>query len=209
MVQVWFGTIEELKHPEIYQACFEKLPDWRKEKAFSIQEETNRLQSVGVWRLWQKIQEIEGISEHHPFNLSHSGGYVLCAYSNQEGGSVGCDIQMMKEYQDRIHQKVLSRKEREDFQKCSKEEQKEWFYRYWVLKESFAKATKKGLAIGVSKIGVDWNQEGEPFYFQKPDGYEESYLCREFVVPRKDARIGVCSKGEEISNNLYEINTFL
>lgn len=208
MIEVWMGSIEKLREEGVYQSCFSKLQPWRKEKALAYKKEINRLQSVAVWRLWQKIRERKKLPEDASFNLSHSGDYVLCAYSTEKERVLGCDIQVMKSYPERILKEVLCAEEQEEMKFLSQEEKKERFYRYWVLKESFAKATKKGLSIGLSKIGVCW-KEGIPYYFRQPEGYGRPYICREFEVPKGDARIGVCSNGEEISKTLYEINTFL
>ena len=55
--------------------------------------------------------------------------------------------------------------------------QQELFYRYWVLKESFAKATREGLALGMDTFEIAL---GSPSVLvRQPEKYPESYHYRE------------------------------
>ena len=58
--------------------------------------------------------------------------------------------------------------------------QQEYFFRYWVLKESFAKATREGLALGMDTFEI---MLGNPSVLVKqPENYPERYHYREAVL---------------------------
>ena len=66
------------------------------------------------------------------FSLSHSGGYALCALSDD--GPVGVDIELIRPRRESLKEHVLSLAERERFDGSWEE-----FYRVWTLKESWCK----------------------------------------------------------------------
>ena len=51
----------------------------------------------GAWILWEKIKKAGQVPQEAVFNLSHSGDYVLCAYSDVAKAQVGCDLEEVKE----------------------------------------------------------------------------------------------------------------
>ena len=54
-----------------------------------------------------------------------------------------------------LAKRFFCRSEYEDIFRCdSKEERAEKFCRYWVLKESFMKATRKGMALKMSSFEI-------------------------------------------------------
>ena len=101
MVKVWVADISPLFSGEKYDACYAALPDWRKKKADSLKQEKARAQSVGVWTLWTQVCRKEGLPENVSYNLSHSGNYVMCAYSTRPGARVGCDLEMLGEFREK------------------------------------------------------------------------------------------------------------
>lgn len=88
------------------------------------------------------------------FNISHSGDWVVCAIADMP---VGVDIEEIRE--DRVTpalmEKVLSEKEREYLASCHATERSQVFYRYWTLKEAYAKYTGEGLGGVAAHIEVD------------------------------------------------------
>ena len=68
----------------------------------------------------------------HCFSLSHSGGYALCALSDD--GPVGVDIELVRPRREGFPAYVLSEKEQAAFDGSWEE-----FTRIWTLKESWCK----------------------------------------------------------------------
>ena len=102
MVKVWAARITPLFDKTNYAFYYEKLPEWRKEKADRLKSENAKAQSVGAWSLWTRLQQQEKLGEDTPFNLSHSGEYVLCAFSDCKEAQVGCDLEMIGEYREKV-----------------------------------------------------------------------------------------------------------
>ena len=83
------------------------------------------------------------------------------------------------------------------------EERVRMFYRYWVLKESFMKATRQGMAMDMRSFEIGWNKAKEPVLIRKPEEYPEQYVYREYGDKAVNARIAVCTTDQEIDRQLY------
>ena len=94
MVSVWAADITPLLIEETYQAYYDKVPEWRKDKADKLKNVDDKARSVGAWILWEKMKKALRLPESAVFNLSHSGKYVLCACSDREDVQTGCDVEM-------------------------------------------------------------------------------------------------------------------
>ena len=90
---------------------------------------------------WKELPELERSARGKPefaektgcwMSLSHSGGYALCALSDE--GPVGVDIETVRPHRDRLPQYALSESERERFDGSWED-----FARFWTLKESWCK----------------------------------------------------------------------
>ena len=157
MIRTWIAEVTPLLEKSVYRKCYEKLPTFRKEKADRIVPEADRALSVGAWLLYECVRKECGVSAETPFNLSHSGKMVLCSIedSGEKEIKIGCDIEEIK----KLHTKLIKRyffKSEENFilSKPSEEEKKVAFYRYWVLKESFMKATRYGMKMGLDTFEI-------------------------------------------------------
>ena len=90
---------------------------------------------------WEKLPELERSDRGKPefagrpgvwISLSHSGGYALCALSDD--GPVGVDIEVIRPHRENLPQYALSEAERANFDGSWED-----FTRFWVLKESWCK----------------------------------------------------------------------
>lgn len=68
----------------------------------------------------------------HWFSLSHSGGYALCALSDE--GPVGVDIEVIRPHREGLPRYAMTEEEFSRFDGTWED-----FCRVWVLKESFCK----------------------------------------------------------------------
>ena len=94
----------------------------------------------------------------HPevcFNISHSGNLVICAVSDFE---IGIDIQEKTRMDtDRIAKKVMSPGEYKKY--LTSTERQDFFYRVWVMKESYVKWTGDGITRELHSLPMDgWHQ---------------------------------------------------
>ncbi len=204
MVHVWFADITPLLIEEIYQRYYQEAPAWRRKKADRYRHVGGRAQSIGAWSLWEQIRRRYGLSEETVYNLSHSGDHVLCAFSDSDGVKVGCDLEVMKEFREPVARRFFCRSEYEHIMEADEKDRARIFYRYWVLKESFIKATRRGMALDLRSFEIGWEKEGLPVLVRKPAEYQgEDYCYQEYAKEGVDAGIAVCTTDREIDAQLH------
>ena len=178
MIRTWVASIVPLYEESFYRLCRGYVPSFRREKADLMKGEQARAQSIGVWILYEQMKKKYGLEGDTAYNLSHSGEYVLCSVSTEQNIKVGCDIEQMREPNLKIAGRFFCPSEYEQIVRESRPAlQQELFYRYWVLKESFVKATREGLALGMDTFEIAL---GSPSVLvRQPEKYPESYHYRE------------------------------
>nr|WP_294493814.1 4'-phosphopantetheinyl transferase superfamily protein [uncultured Mediterraneibacter sp.] len=203
MVKAWIADAAPLYERECYERYYRQLPDFRKSKADKLRLIERKAQSVGVWILWQKIRERYSLSGETVFNLSHSGSLVMCA-ANMGGArvKVGCDVEKIGPMHLNIAEKYFCREEyRTMTDEPSEEKRAELFYRYWVLKESFMKATRKGMALPASRFCIQLGSP--PVLIRQPDEFPEKYYYCEYEMNDMPYKMAVCTTDEEIDMELH------
>lgn len=105
------------------------------------------------------------------FNLSHSGNYVVCAFSDEE---IGIDIQMQRKRQGDIVRRFFSREDKELLERMTNGgmDSDEAFYCVWTVKEAYMKLTGEGMRQGLdaSVIEMPSDRRGEAFLPEGADG---------------------------------------
>ncbi|GAB5523081.1 MAG: hypothetical protein Roseis2KO_09530 [Roseivirga sp.] len=101
------------------------------------------------------------------FNISHSGSYVVCAFS--QSTTVGIDIEYIKETIDITDfNSVLTPAEYAGLEKS--EQQARDFFDYWCRKESIIKVDGRGFSAPVLSIELQQDQallEGHTYYLKE------------------------------------------
>lgn len=133
MIRVWIADVTPLYEKKCYSRYYEGLPSFRKEKADALKYLSRRVQSVGVWALWEKMRHTYDLEENVSFNLSHSGSWVMCAAQTEgEGARVGCDIEKIGQLRINVAERRFCREEYEEIVGGkTEEEQTERFFRFW------------------------------------------------------------------------------
>lgn len=193
MIHTWIMDVTPLQDDRIYNKYYNRLPDWRREKADRLRHLDGKIQSVGAWILYQQILKYYELLDDMPYNLSHSGKYALCSVATQPDTQVGCDVEVIKENKLRLAERYFCPREVEWIKSQKTEtEQAEGFYRYWVLKESFIKAIRLGIKQDLSGFEIALDDKGARLVRQ-PDAFPEKYYYQEYRTAAGDARIAVCS----------------
>ncbi|MDL5026833.1 4'-phosphopantetheinyl transferase superfamily protein [Vibrio sp. TMPB1044] len=126
----------------------------------------------GKPRLIEKQQIETGLN----FNISHSKEYLLIAVCQREGKSLqlGVDIEHARSSTniDSIMKHYFSDTELTDLLELSKEEQRERFFDLWALKESYIKATGKGLATSLRSFSFDFSNLTEQTQSHHPSDFQ-------------------------------------
>ena len=96
--------------------------------------------------------DIPGTDQSLHFNLTHSGGFVALAISDDE---VGIDIENLRPVStaERLAQRFFSPEERKHVFELDGEARDRAFLRIWTQKEAYLKAT--GLGVGMPLRGVE------------------------------------------------------
>lgn len=118
------------------------------------------------------------------FNLSHSG--TLCAIAITSLEMVGIDVQKARPGVDveAIARRILTGRERAEFERLGEGQRSSWFYSAWSKKEAFVKAKGVGMSMPFQdvEIGAFWrNPSGSPFL--KRDRFDFSRWWTQSFVP--------------------------
>lgn len=181
MIRTWVASIAPLYEESCYNLCYGQAPVFRRKKADRMKGKQARAQSIGVWTLYERMRKEYGIPEDAAYNFSHSGDYVLCSVhigQNVREPKTGCDIEQMGRADLKIARRFFCPGEYE----CIAGEKDgrlrdALFYRYWVLKESFLKATREGLALGMDTFEITLGNP--PVLARQPQNFPERYFYRE------------------------------
>lgn len=96
------------------------------------------------------------------FNLSNAHGLVICAVSTRHS-QLGADVERMDrlEHPLAIAEHYFSATEIAALRRLSVEKQRERFFAYWTLKESYIKARGLGLSLPLKDFSILLREEGE------------------------------------------------
>lgn len=205
MVKTWVADISELLKIENYQKLYEQMPVERKRKAEQLHHIRDKVLSVGAWALLELARGEAKVDEHAIYNLSHSGRFVLCSLddSGMEHIEVGCDIEEIKKFKKAVVRRFFCPNEqRYIIEQPTEELQTEAFYRYWVLKESFMKATRRGMALGLNTFEIEI-QEELPKLIKRPDDILGSYRFKEYTIQGIPYKIAVCTTSMDIEDKIF------
>lgn len=205
MIRAWIADVTPLYDAEYYRKYYEGLPDFRKKKADALKDIKKKAQSVGVWSLWEKIRAEYNLPEFSAFNLSHSGEWVMCAASLDVPPPevrVGCDMEKTGKMRLGVAERFFCREERRRILSGKTEaEQTDCFFRFWVLKESFMKATGKGMALPMNSFCIRLGEP--PVLIRQPEKFPEKYYYREYTKGGLPYKMAVCSTDKEIDTEIH------
>jgi 4'-phosphopantetheinyl transferase len=93
------------------------------------------------------------------FNLSHTGRFCALAVGN--AASVGVDIETINSNIGDLTHSVFGRNEAAQFADLADARKTQAFFRAWVAKEAYLKATGEGLAGGLAALELDLTDAAE------------------------------------------------
>lgn len=108
------------------------------------------------------------------FNISHSGTYVMCAFSDKN--SIGIDIEEAKEIDINDFKNMFSTEEWFTIQNAENSLQE--FYSFWTAKESLLKADGRGITVVLDKVKIETPYgkfENKEWFLKKID-FNSSYV---------------------------------
>lgn len=134
------------------------------------------------------------------FNISHSGDYIVVAFSDCP---VGIDIEKNKGNRLAVARRFFAKEELDDlFAFQEEKEQIEYFYQLWTLKESYMKAIGMGISMSLKSFSMKkfygdyrlrYSSEDMGFHFTtykiSPD--YACNLCSKYILKPKMDEIGI------------------
>ncbi len=204
---VYIADISCLKEPHVFETLYRAVSAERQEKIDRLLFPEDKQRSLGAACLLKRVLSELNVSsfalsygengkpflQSHPeifFNLSHSGERVICAVS---GRKVGCDIEKIRARNRNVAGRFFSPSETERMkQEKSDAGQTSLFFRLWTLKESFVKATGRGMTPGFGDISLELTPEGaDPLACGG-----EVYRFKSY--PAEDYQISLCGTAEDL-----------
>ncbi len=134
------------------------------------------------------------------FNVSHSGQWVVAAFSDKP---VGIDIEKIREVNLQIAHRFFSAEEINHLMRMPEHLRTTGFFNFWTLKESYLKALGTGLTRPLSSFAVSYQQNN----IQLSESGKPVEVCLFHLDLDRDYVLSVCA-GEMSVKNEIEIFTF-
>ncbi|MFR3729492.1 4'-phosphopantetheinyl transferase family protein [Lacrimispora sp.] len=134
---------------------------------------------------------------HIHYNISHTGGMVVCGFADRE---LGVDVEGIGDYKDNVVRKVMSGQERARMLELSEKERAEYFFRIWTLKESYGKAVGTGIIMPMSDITFTLSEKEAPGCSVSGVSFFQQLLEGGYVL-------SVCQRGyEKVNVSLHPVS---
>ncbi|MGL4607070.1 MAG: 4'-phosphopantetheinyl transferase family protein [Eubacteriaceae bacterium] len=220
--KIFIGDIRSLEDPIIIESHISKITKERQEKIEKIKSIYGKAVSLGAEILLRKAYfkifgeseipkiikgshgkpkflECEGIA----FNLSHSGDFVVCAFSEKP---IGIDLQIVKPMRGDLVTRYFSELEKKWWHALPEDQKEGGFYNLWSCKESYIKYTGKGFSTPLNDFSVifpgeDFNEI--PTLILK-SGCKEAVFLKKLKCP-KGYVLWCCSEMPWVEENVMEI----
>lgn len=214
---IFTASVNDLKDQLLFDTAYAAISESRRIKSDKYRFEKERHLSIGAEILLRYA--IEYLSFEMPdfefvygkygkpyfknskinFSISHSDEYVACALA---GCDVGCDIEKVKDINLGIAKRFFTESEYLDIiSKPSNDLMNDCFFRYWTLKESFIKATGRGMNIPLGSFSLDINSN-RISVTQSVDN--KDYNFEEFDVIT-GYRCALCYSGDKCDTEIHTV----
>ena len=131
---------------------------------------------------------------------------MLCSVDDciAQDHQLGCDLERIRDGKIHVAERFFCQGEYELIKGMESQEAKqEMFYRLWVLKESFMKATRLGMGLGMDQFEIGFSQEDKPYLKRQPAEFAGQYFLKEYTLWEIPYRIAVCSNVGDFSEEIF------
>ncbi len=168
MNKLFYMNVNAFKDRDAFDRAYAKMCDERKKKIDSHKMFSDKLRSLCAGILIENGLKEYGLSqkdvsimhgehgkpyipghEEINYNVSHSGDYSICAFSDSP---VGVDIERITDYNDLLLKKLASRGEAEAFSSIPQDKKNFEFFSLWTKKESYLKYTGQGISTDLRTL---------------------------------------------------------
>ncbi|MCH5262740.1 MAG: 4'-phosphopantetheinyl transferase superfamily protein [Lachnospiraceae bacterium] len=210
MIYTYYIDVTQFDNETLFQEKLKLLSPYRQQKIALLKHAKDRNRSLGAGIALDHALETYGLKErsveyefgewgkpslkYQPniyFSLSHSGDYAICSIGDRE---IGNDIELIKHGRLKVADRFFAKEELEWMYAVQDEEEiTQRMFRIWTMKESFLKATGKGISLPLGDFAVIVDEDKDKirvkhsynakFYHMKEyadiDGYRVAVCCEE------------------------------
>lgn len=202
-----------------FLAALREVSPYRRQKIARLKNEKEKRRSLGAAFALDAALKLHGLSEKSMeyalggqgkpglrdfpdlhFSLSHSGDYAICSLGEAE---TGCDIERVRPDKMRIADRFYTEEEKAWlYQAGEPEEQESRMFRLWTMKESFLKATGRGMSLSLLDFTVLPGKDG--ISKVKHVLNNNCYYIKEYDLPgvfgeKEKYRISVCCESGDFA----------
>lgn len=176
MVYTYYIDVTQFENETLFQEKLNLLSPYRQQKIALLRHEKDRNRSLGAGLALDHALEIYGLKEksmeyefgewgkpvlkYQPnihFSLSHSGDYAICSIGDRPMGN---DIEGVRQGRLKVADRFFAKEELEWMYAVEDEEEvTQRMFRIWTMKESFLKATGKGISLPLYDFAVVVDEE--------------------------------------------------
>lgn len=176
MVYTYYIDVTQLENEMLFRERCNLLSPYRQQKIALLKHEKDKNRSLGAGIALDHALETYGLKErsveyefgewgkpslkYHPnihFSLSHSGDYAICSIGDK---AMGNDIELIKQGHLKVADRFFAQEELDwMYAACDEDEVTQRMFRIWTMKESFLKATGKGISLPLGDFAVVMDEE--------------------------------------------------
>ena len=176
MIYTYFIDVTQLDNETLFRDKLNLLSPYRQQKIALLKHEKDKYRSLGAGIALDHALETYGLKEksieyefgewgkptlkYHPnihFSLSHSGDYAICSIGDK---AMGNDIELIRQGRLKVADRFFAKEELDWMYAVQDEEEvTQRMFRIWTMKESFLKATGKGISLPLGDFAVVVDEE--------------------------------------------------
>lgn len=138
------------------------------------------------------------------FNIAHSGKWVVCAVHNSP---VGIDIEEIQPIDFEIARRFFAKSEYDLLLNKENNEQLSYFYDLWSIKESYIKASGKGLSIPLNSFSI-YLKDNDIDIFTKNE-FNNCFFKQYEIDSKYKMAVCGCSEDFSVGVKYIELNQLL
>ena len=207
MIYTYYIDISQFENEQLFREKLSLLSPYRQQKIAILKHDKDKNRSLGAGIALDHALETYGLKEksveyefgewgkpylkYHPnihFSLSHSGDYAICSIGDR---AMGNDIELIKPGHLKVADRFFAQEELDWMRsKPDEEEITQRMFRIWTMKESFLKATGKGISLPLRDFAVVVDEAGGKIRVQHT--YNAKYYHMKEYSEISGYRVAVC-----------------
>lgn len=207
MIYTYYIDVTQFEDERLFREKMDLLSPYRQQKIAILKHEKDRLRSLGAGIALDHALETYGLREksveygfgewgkpflkYQPniyFSLSHSGDYAICSIGDR---AMGNDIELVRPGRLKVADRFFAKEELEWMYAGGDEaEVTERMFRVWTMKESFLKATGKGISMPLGDFAVTVDEKSGRIRVKHD--YNAKYYHMKEYAQIEGYRVAVC-----------------